>query len=247
MVYRIRLLVPVVLLMMAVVLVACPSPQGGGATQRATEEATEEPTDEATEEPTAEETEEATEEPTDEETEEPVVGEGCPADLVEVDPDATHVDEGTTVEYETNPPAGGPHWGSAAEDGVIYGPIEESGYVLEQFVHNMEHGSVVFWTNNLSDAERELAEATVNDIYGQGYYALIMVEYNDMDVPFAMTAWGVLQECESMDETTAQVMQLFTDFFYGSGAEGFFACDESVEPAVTELLGCEKWLAEEGG
>ena len=239
-----KLLAAVCLLLMTFVLVACPAGQTSSPSPDETEVAeTERPED--TDEP--EQTEaEGTQEPAG--TDEPVTV-GCPADLIQSDDaDATeHVAEGETVEYDTNPPAAGPHAGTTADVGVIYGAEEnggwfssatqESPYTVENFVHSMEHGAVVFWTNNLSEEEQLLAEDTVNELYGQGYQHLIMVEYNDMDVPFAMTAWSYLQECEAMDELTVQNMQLFTDSFYGSGIEGFLAC--SGEAAA--LPGCEKW------
>lgn len=237
-----KLLTGAFLVLMAFVLVACPAgqtvnprPEETEAVESEEPEATEEPeeTDKPEETNEPEETEEA------EETDQPVAGGGCPDDLIESeDSDASqHVAEGETVEYDTNPPAAGPHAGSTADVGVIYDSLAGSGYTLENFVHNMEHGAVIFWTNDLPEDEFELAQETVDEIFSQGYEHLIMVEYNDMDVPFAMTAWGVLQECEGMDEETAEIMQLFTDTFYGSGIEGSIACSG----AAAELEGCEKW------
>ena len=207
---------------LALILSACPAAtdQRTNAPERTSGTATDEPTQTASDEP----------------TEEPVTGEGCPADVIESDPPSgsEHVPDGETVEYDTNPPVAGPHAASTADVGAIYGG--EDVPPVEQLVHNMEHGAVIFWTNNLSPEERTLAEETVNEIYASGYTSLIMVEYNEMEVPFAMTAWGVLQECLAMDETTAQLMQLFTDSFYGSGVEGSIACaGEAVElPACKE-------------
>jgi len=60
---------------------------------------------------------------------------------------SNHVDEGVKVDYETSPPAYGPHWNAVGAPA----PFEQKFYdeddrpELEQLVHNLEHGYTILW------------------------------------------------------------------------------------------------------
>jgi hypothetical protein len=195
-------------------------------TEAPTPEPTEAPTPEPTEEPTPEPTEEPTAEPTEAPTE-PATA--CAAPEFPADLGNDHLDQGVdyTGTYSSDPPTSGPHDPIPTETGTMYGEPQRP----EELVHAMEHGAVVFWVNGLTTEQEETAQTAVNDIFGQGYESLIWVPYPQLDVPLAMTAWGVLQKCADVD---TDAMQAFVDTYYGSGIEGFFACGG----AAAELPAC---------
>jgi hypothetical protein len=147
-----------------------------------------------------------------------------PADL-----GPAHLDQGVdfTGTYSSSPPTSGPHDPTPTETGTFYTEPQR----VEELVHAMEHGAVIFWVNGLPQEAEEAAQAAVADIFSQGYSSLIWTPYAEMDAPFAMTAWGALQTCQDVD---ALSMQAFVDTYYGSGGEGIFACLGS----AAELPGC---------
>ena len=51
-----------------------------------------------------------------------------------------HVEDGTDIEYGTQPPSSGNHYGTPADAGFYDSAIPE-----EQAVHNLEHGQIVVW------------------------------------------------------------------------------------------------------
>ena len=51
----------------------------------------------------------------------------------------------------------------------------------------------------------------------QGYYQLATVENPDLDVPFALSAWGALQRCETVDPAA---IEPFIEEWYASPKSG---------------------------
>ncbi len=209
-----RLLVAV--MVVALVVSAC----GGEGEQDAAprDDAQEEPEaiEEPTEEPTVEATEEPTEEPTAEVSASP--GGGC-SDIEEVKiTSEQHVNkELTPGDYSTNPPAGGDHSSEVVEVGAIYDQPQPLG----RLVHSLEHGAVIGWTNNLSEEQTQQVGEAFNALFQEGYKSLIVVEYPDMDVPFALSAWGAVQTCNGIDPFA---IGNFVGTYYASGPEGELAC-----------------------
>ncbi len=115
---------------------------------------------------------------------------------------ALHVRE--SVDYvadgNSNPPAGGPHWGSGAcpedpNDAPLYcGPapwgIYRESWEAEVLVHNSEHGGVVVWYNTDDTAViDELEELVLNRL--EDGDILVMAPYPDMeDDHIALTSWA---------------------------------------------------------
>ena len=127
----------------------------------------------------------------------------------------------TAADYSTNPPAGGDHNPTPIEAGKFYSEPPPLG----QSVHLLEHGAVIGWTNNLSSADQKAVENAFNDVFKDGYYQLAVVENPDMDVPFALSAWGALQKCDSVDTS---VVRPFVEKWYASpksGESNQFACE----------------------
>jgi hypothetical protein len=104
----------------------------------------------------------------------------------------------------------------------------------EELVHAMEHGAVVFWVNSgMAPKLQERAEEMVLETYDQGYESLIVAPTDQIQEPFAMSAWGTIQRCVGVDGET---IRSFVDQFYGSGLEGSLACFGS----AASLPGCQR-------
>lgn len=130
-----------------------------------------------------------------------------------------HLGEGERFTgYSSWPPASGPHDPVATQAGAIYGDPQP----VEQVIHAMEHGAVVFWVGEeASEGIRRRLERVVTAAYEDGYHALIVTPVAGIEEPFAMTAWGSLQRCRGVD---AADIRAFLDAHYGSGLEGHLAC-----------------------
>jgi len=153
-----------------------------------------------------------------------------PAEEVPVEEFGDHLSKTLTVDdYETNPPAGGDHNGTPLDVGTFYEEVD-----VGMAVHALEHGGVIGWTNNLSKDETTELEKTFNDIFGSGYESVLTVELPDLEGPFALSAWGTIQNCDEFD---ASVIKPFVDEYYGTkqSAEGYLACLN----AATELPACK--------
>jgi hypothetical protein len=143
-----------------------------------------------------------------------------PIEEVDVPLSGQHEDrEFTAADYSTNPPAGGDHNPVPLAAGRFY----TSPPPLGQSVHLLEHGAVIGWTNGLSQRDMKAVEDEFQKIASDGYYQLATVENPDMDVPFALSAWGAVQKCAQVD---ASVIRPFVEQWYASpkSAEGGFAC-----------------------
>jgi hypothetical protein len=155
------------------------------------------------------------------ETSDVVEGDCDPIEEVRVELGGTHFDRDFPADdYPTNPPTGGDHTPTPIVAGKFYpDPLR-----LGEAVHLLEHGAVIGWTNGLSAAEREAVEAEFNDIFQDGYYQLAVVENPELDVPFALSAWGAMQKCAQVDTT---VIRPFVEEWYASPktAEGGLACE----------------------
>ncbi len=82
---------------------------------------------------------------------------------------------------------------------------------------------MIGWTNGLSAAEQAAVEKEFNALIQEGYYQVAVVENPDLDVPFALSAWGALQKCASVD---AAAISSFVEEWYASPKtpEGGLAC-----------------------
>ena len=83
---------------------------------------------------------------------------------------------------------------------------------------------MIGWTNDLSPSDRKAVEEEFNEVFQDGYYQLAVVENPDLEVPFALSAWGALQTC---DEVDVAAIRPFVEEWYASPktAEGGLACE----------------------
>lgn len=115
---------------------------------------------------------------------------GC---LQNVEPSsASHV-EGDVI-YEDPPPTGGDHNACWADWGVHTEAVPD-----ENWVHNMEHGGVIFLYNCPDGCDAEVAELT-NYVVSLGPTALL-TPYAEMPYRFAATSWGwrLVLDCYDRD------------------------------------------------
>ena len=110
-----------------------------------------------------------------------------------------------TAAYEadgnSNPPAGGPHWGSAgqcppdpARAPAFCGPVPWGIYRLpwqaESLVHNMEHAGVILWYNTDDQAIIDELEELIAERLNAGQL-LVMAPYPEMEAEhIALTGWS---------------------------------------------------------
>jgi Protein of unknown function (DUF3105) len=140
---------------------------------------------------------------------------------VDVPLSGQHLDSDFTAsDYPTNPPAGGDHNPTPLQAGTFYTNPPRLG----EAVHLLEHGAVIGWTNGLAPADQKAVEKAFGAVFADGYYQLATVENPDMDVPFALSAWGAVQKCTAVD--TAAIRP-FVEQWYASpkSAESGLACE----------------------
>jgi hypothetical protein len=101
--------------------------------------------------------------------------------------EAVHIDG--DIEYAEYPPTGGDHSRCWWDWGVWTEEVPE-----ERWVHNMEHGGVIFLYNCPEGCETEVA--TLVDAVGSNE-RVIVTPYSKMDVRFAAVAWEyrILSQC----------------------------------------------------
>lgn len=125
-----------------------------------------------------------------------------------------HVAEGTTVEYESEPPTSGPHFASWAPAGIHREVVQD-----EYLVHNLEHGHIVIYytpdTSRLSDESVAKITELTEEFDGQ-WDAVLAVPRPDMDVELTLTAWNHKMELDSFDE---ELIDAFVEAYRGRGPE----------------------------
>ena len=150
----------------------------------------------------------------------------------------THVPECSVVHYGTKPPSSGDHYGVWAAFKIYSNPIPE-GY----FVHDLEHGAIVFSYNCPSgcDADVSAASATLAALppdplcltEGTARRRDVMTPDPHLDVPFAASAWGFTLRAKCFDP---EVFRSFAERHYGQGPEAL--CADGVDLSGGVSPGC---------
>lgn len=105
-----------------------------------------------------------------------------------------HVPDGTEIQYNSNPPAGGPHYGTTAHAGIYDKDRTPSdGYL----VHSLEHGAAILWYK--SDLPQDQIEK-IKNVFNSASGKKIMVPRKNLDVPVALTSWGWILKLQTIDE-----------------------------------------------
>jgi len=129
---------------------------------------------------------------------------------------ATHVVEGTNVDYQTSPPASGDHWPTPGRCGFF-----EDGLPDERVVHNMEHGNIVVNYNlplasDVSALRNALDGIGLNNIWG------VARAYDGIPTgQLALSTWGIIDTFVGIDRDR---ISRFFEAYSGGGPEGGIPC-----------------------
>jgi hypothetical protein len=151
---------------------------------------------------------------------------------------AIHVTPCTHVDYATNPPSGGDHWGVWAAFGSYDVPVPR-----EMYVHDMEHGALILLhacDGACPDVVAALAQAR-DAVAGDPLCLQIpdgpterVITTPDplLDAPIAMAAWGATYTATCIDVPS---LRAFAKAHYGHGTETLCAQGQYSGDAVTQL------------
>jgi hypothetical protein len=129
-------------------------------------------------------------------------------------------DDGTVC--NSNPPAGGPHWGAGPcprdpDDATPFcGPVPWGIYretwPAESVVHNMEHGGIVVWYNTDNTQLRDELEDLINNNHIDRGQLVVMLPYEDMEEDtIALTAWSRIDKFPVSEYSEDRVETFFDD------------------------------------
>ncbi|MGH2731604.1 MAG: DUF3105 domain-containing protein [Actinomycetota bacterium] len=120
-----------------------------------------------------------------------------------------HLEEGEVTTYPTSPPTGGKHDPAWLTAGIYNEPFSEErgpGSTIYKAVHNLEHGYVIVWHKDLSDAELD----GLDNAFGNER-KVIVVPYPRLEgARIALSAWERLQVC---DRLSVKVVEGFIDTY----------------------------------
>lgn len=110
--------------------------------------------------------------------------------------DATHIPTGQRfLNYNSNPPTSGPHWGASVRCGIYTNGLPD-----ELAVHNMEHGNVVISFNLKNQAEVDRLVGAAKRLPGWNQWGILRFYPNMDGAGVALTVWGVLDVMSGVDE-----------------------------------------------
>jgi hypothetical protein len=161
-----------------------------------------------------------------------LTGTKCPVtvDSPQLMPTASHKDIGTPIEWSSNPPSSGDHFGQWATF-KEYTSVVPRGYL----VHSMEHGAVLLLykcdappCTETVEALRRVRDAVPNDpLCTPAVRARVIIAQDPLlDVPVAAAAWGWIYKAQCVDEPS---MTQFAKDHYAQGPENFCSPGQSFD------------------
>lgn len=105
-----------------------------------------------------------------------------------------HIPDGVPVQYNSNPPTSGPHYGTPAGTGIYERPIPDG-----NLVHSLEHGYIVISYNCEAVAGTDCEQLTgqlARTARANRLWKLIVVPRPQLEVPVALTAWRRVEHLE---------------------------------------------------
>ena len=106
-----------------------------------------------------------------------------------------HVPASTTVEYQTNPPTSGSHFGQAEEWGIYSKEIDD-----KAGVHNLEHGGIWISYKDISEEDISVLEETGK----QNSQSTVVSPRSGNDDKVVVASWGKLMRLDSVDKALIQ-------------------------------------------
>jgi len=93
---------------------------------------------------------------------------------------ASHVAEGTRVQYQSNPPTSGNHWSNPLRDGIY-----DTEKPDEAIIHSLEHGRI--WISYRPDVGKETIQALKDALRGE--FGVILTPRSANEADIALAAW----------------------------------------------------------
>jgi hypothetical protein len=137
---------------------------------------------------------------------------------------STHIDDedAADVDYKTNPPTSGDHYGNSNE--TASGALADGAYLetppLGRWVHSMEHGRVIIhYSPDLPESD----QLAIKGVFEESPAGVIMFPNPDLDGDVAVTSWTQLATCGKYEgAATLDLIRAFRDIYRGQGPEGNF-------------------------
>ena len=116
------------------------------------------------------------------------------------------------LEYKTNPPTSGDHFEFPAAGRRLHRAPE-----IEQLVHALEHGRVVFWYQ--PDATPQLKGQLKSLFDEDNFHVLLAPNARNMPSEVAASAWTRSITCETVTDKTWDALRLFRDRYRDQAPE----------------------------
>ena len=135
----------------------------------------------------------------------------------------THINDEDVpdVEFKTDPPTSGDHYGSGQENAS--GALADGAYgeypPVGRWIHSMEHGRVIIhYSPELSEAE----QLEIKGVFEESPSGVILIPDPEMSAAVAVTAWTQLATCKEYEgATTLDLIRSFRDIYRGQCCESF--------------------------
>ncbi len=136
-----------------------------------------------------------------------------------------HVDVGTKVKYNSNPPTSGDHYEEWAKNGV-HDKSTDDGHL----VHSLEHGYIIISHNceliklkvgtESAEIDKECMDfvSKLKDLVEKDSWKMILIPRPSLDSDFALTAWGKIDKFNTKDASLSRV-KAFVAAFRNHGPE----------------------------
>ena len=120
----------------------------------------------------------------------------------------THIADTATPhpEYNSNPPTSGWHVGNIASWGSYDYEVPD-----EVLLHNMEDGGVILWYKIGTHEENQANIERLEEV-AQGYRRTVIAPREDLETPYALTAW---QRKQTFEEVDVEEMRAFLEAYEG--------------------------------
>ena len=125
---------------------------------------------------------------------------------------SSHIEEGTRVTYQSNPPTSGNHWATPLRDGLY-----DTEKPDESAVHSLEHGRT--WITYKPDIGQEAIDAIKDALKGQ--FGIIMSPRVANETDIALAAWMRLDTFNLNEDGTVDAKRIvdFAQRYRNKGPE----------------------------
>ncbi|MDA1337700.1 MAG: DUF3105 domain-containing protein, partial [bacterium] len=125
---------------------------------------------------------------------------------------STHVEEGTRVAYQSNPPTSGNHWPTPLRDGAYDSEKPDEGAI-----HSLEHGRI--WITYKPDIGKEAIDTLLKALQGQ--FGVIISPRSANETDIALAAWMRLDTFDVSEDGVLDTKRIldFTQRYRNKGPE----------------------------